>query len=343
LKPQTLGVFRNAGKPCKSPIRYGNELSDNILTESEYGVKIRKKQMSETDKTIYINDFTTISDILNNPLFEGFGQFIFPIKNIPDFDMNTRLYDIKKLLPYHNKKSINTNTTINVIKYMLDEVNNGRKIFYDFYTDHHKCDDSGKISTGLFFFRGKKNAPFAVICAGGGNNYVGSIHGSFPIALELSKKGYNAFAIEYRLGEKQKAIEDLTAAISYIFKNSETLEISTNNYSIWGGSAGARMADAAGSGLLDFEGVVIPLPSMVVIAYTGSFGTLNYPPTFAFVSEDDSFYSIMDQSVKKMRNAGIDVEFHKYKKAGHGFALGIGTEAEGWINNAVLFWEKHMK
>jgi acetyl esterase/lipase len=322
-----------------------SKLTKNFLslTESEYGVINKEKKMSEIDKTIYVNDFTTISDILNNPLFDGFAQFIFPIKNIPKFDPNTHLYDIKKLLPYHNKKSINTNTTINVINYMLNEVNIGRKIFYDFYADHQKCDDTGKKSTGLFFFRGKKKAPFAVICAGGGFNYIGSIHGSFPIALELSKKGYNAFAIEYRTGEKQKAIEDIAAAISYIFENSETLEISTNNYSVWGGSSGAIMADAAGCGLVSSEGSVIPRPSMVVIAYTGHFGAKNYPPTFAFVSEDDSFHELMEENARKMRNAGIDVEFHKYKRAGHGFALGIGTEAEGWINNAVMFWEKHMK
>jgi hypothetical protein len=27
----------------------------------------------------------------------------------------------------------------------------------------------------------------------------------------------------------------------------------------------------------------------------------------------------------------------------HGFGLGTGTVAEGWIDNAVVFWEKQMK
>jgi len=158
----------------------------------------------------------------------------------------------------------------------------------------------------------------------------------------LSKKGYNAFAIEYRTGDRQKAIDDLAAALSYIFDNAETLEVSPNGYSVWGGSAGAKMADAVSSGYVSFEGAVIPRPSMAVIAYTGIFGALIYPPTFAIVSDNDMSYSIMEKCVEKMRNAGIDVEYHKYKKAGHGFGLGIGTEAEGWINNAVRFWEKYI-
>lgn len=31
-----------------------------------------------------------------------------------------------------------------------------------------------------------------------------------------------------------------------------------------------------------------------------------------------------------------------YAKLGHGFGLGIGTTAEGWIDDAISFWEKHM-
>jgi hypothetical protein len=43
-----------------------------------------------------------------------------------------------------------------------------------------------------------------------------------------------------------------------------------------------------------------------------------------------------------MRSAGIDVEFRVYQNVGHGFGLGIGTKAEGWLEDAVLFWENHM-
>jgi hypothetical protein len=76
-------------------------------------------------KSVYITADTAISDVINNPAFTDFGKFIFPIKNKPDYDPNMRLRNINSLLPYHNPNSINTSTTINVINYMLDEVNNG--------------------------------------------------------------------------------------------------------------------------------------------------------------------------------------------------------------------------
>ena len=44
-----------------------------------------------------------------------------------------------------------------------------------------------------------------------------------------------------------------------------------------------------------------------------------------------------------MQQAGIDTEFHVYSGLGHGFGLGTGTSAEGWINDAVDFWEQQMK
>lgn len=43
-----------------------------------------------------------------------------------------------------------------------------------------------------------------------------------------------------------------------------------------------------------------------------------------------------------MSALGMDTEFHKYPNLGHGFGLGIGTDAEGWIEDAIKFWETHM-
>ena len=44
-----------------------------------------------------------------------------------------------------------------------------------------------------------------------------------------------------------------------------------------------------------------------------------------------------------MRADGIPTEFHRYPGLGHGFGLGTGTSAEGWLDDAVDFWEQQMK
>ena len=80
--------------------------------------------------------------------------------------------------------------------------------FYDIYTDEKKAADPAKEDTGLFFFKGMPGERFAVCNAGGAFAYVGAMQDSFPHALGLSKKGYNAFALIYRPGA-QTACEDL--------------------------------------------------------------------------------------------------------------------------------------
>lgn len=230
---------------------------------------------------------------------------------------------------------------------MKEEVQNGETIFYDIYTDEEKEEDPSKEDTGLFFFRGKENAPFAVVNAGGGFSYVGSIHESFPHALELSRQGYNAFALQYRTGGEQEACEDLAAAISYIFEHADELGVGTENYSLWGGSAGARMAANLGSyGPQEYGGDNLPRPAAVIMQYTGhSDYTKNDPPTYACVGEDDGIadWRVMQERIDHLNDLGIETEFHKYENLGHGFGLGIGTSAEDWIDDAIDFWTKQIQ
>jgi len=229
---------------------------------------------------------------------------------------------------------------------MIDEVIDGKTIFYDFYTEQQKLEDPTKRNTGLFFFRGEPGAPFAVVSPGGGFSYVGSLHEGFPLALEISKKKYNAFVIRYRIGSQQEATEDLTSAIVYIFRSAAILRVSTEAYSLWGGSAGARMVgNIALSGVAAYGGADLPEPSTVVIAYTGqSSFSKDFPPIFITTAENDSIVkvSVVDRRVNNLRNAGVEVEYHRYKTAGHGFGLGTNTDADGWLDLAVQFWEKHL-
>ena len=126
--------------------------------------------------------------------------------------------------------------TVEIANYMKSHAENGDVIFYDIYTDEEKAADPAKEDTGLFFFKGDPGERFAVCNAGGGFAYVGAMHDSFLHALELSKMGYNAFALIYRPGA-QTACEDLARAISFIFENADELEVNTDCYSLWGGSA----------------------------------------------------------------------------------------------------------
>lgn len=48
----------------------------------------------------------------------------------------------------------------------------------------------------------------------------------------------------------------------------------------------------------------------------------------------------MERRVAALRSAGTEVEYHVHPGLGHGFGPGTGTEAEGWIAEAVAFWAR---
>ncbi len=291
----------------------------------------------------HLTTHDTVRDVVNHPAFKGFSQLMLPSEN--DTYLNdTPLSNVRSLMPYHGH--VDPLIVVGALNHMIDEVKDGKNIFYDIYTEQQKQEDPSKERTGLFFFRGERGAPFAIVCPGGGFSYVGSLHEGFPLALEISKKKYNVFVIRYRIGSEQRATEDLAAAIAYIFRHAEALGVSTEDYSLWGGSAGARIVgNIALSGVAGYGGGKLPKPSIIVIAYTGqSSFSENFPPTFITVSANDGIanVTVVDKRVENLRNAGVEVEYRRYRTAGHGFGLGTGTDAEGWLGHAVRFWEKHL-
>ncbi|MBQ7545174.1 MAG: alpha/beta hydrolase [Synergistaceae bacterium] len=276
-----------------------------------------------------VNADTKIADVIN--MFPDYGRLLFPV--------NDRYYhgDTLGTLGLTWYSNIKPSRTVDIVNYLLGEVNEGRQVFYRIYPD----DDPRARNTGLFFFRGKAGAKFAVCNAGGGFVFVGAMHDSFPHALEISRKGYNAFALIYR---PDTACEDLARAIAFIHDHAEELGVDVKGYSLWGGSAGARMAAWLGSyGTESFGEKAYPRPSAVIMQYTGlSEVTGSEPPTYNCVGTEDGIapYQVMQRRINAIKSSGTDTMIEVFPGLSHGFGLGEGTIAEGWINNALSFWLK---
>lgn len=285
------------------------------------------------------NRKSRISDVMADPVFGDYGRLLFPVQR--GYWSGETLENLR--LTYYNY--IDPDETVAIVNYLHDTAASGQSTFYNIYTESEKASDPRKQDTGLFFFRGKPGARFAVCNAGGAFAYVGSMHDSFPHALELSKMGYNAFALIYRPGA-QTACEDLARAISFIFAHAEELGVNTDCYSLWGGSAGGRMAAwVSGYGTAAFGGDHLPKAGAAIIQYTGlSDYSRDDVPTYSCVGSNDgiAYWRTMQARLNGLAALGIPTEFHVYEGLPHGFGLGTGTVAEGWIKDAVKFWEKQM-
>lgn len=287
----------------------------------------------------------TVGDLLAQPAFTGFARLLLPWDE-RRVDTTMRLREIGSLLPYHSH--VDPAVVVSSLNRMIDDVAAGQRVFYDFYTAAEKDAEPSRRNTGLFFYRGQPGAPFAVIAPGGGFAYVGSVHEGFPYAVEINKQGFNAFVLRYRAGQGGRiATEDLAAALTYVFRNARELGVSTSGYSLWGSSAGARMAASIAShGAVRFGGATVPRPATVVLLYTGHSDVApSEPPTFVAVGDRDGIAppAVMERRVAALRREGTDVALHRYPGVGHGFGLGVGTSAEGWITDAIRFWAKHIK
>ena len=321
---------------CASPGDGGSTSQDDAV----YVKNAQEESAPEgVEASMAFDVVTKIDDVANDAAFDGFGRLLFPVDE--GYMQGATLGDIR--LAWYSY--IDPQETAAELNFLRDEMLAGQQVFFSIYTEEEMAADPAKRNTGLFFFRGNAGARTAICNAGGGFAYVAAVHDSFPHAFELAKKGLNAFALIYRPGA-QTACEDLSRTVAYLFEHADELDIDMDGYSLWGGSAGARMAAWVGTfGTQAFGARVCPKPAAVIMEYTGlSEVTGAEPPTFSVVGAADGIadWRIMERRTERIRQQGTPAEIMVFDGLSHGFGLGTGTAAEGWIEDAVAFWETQL-
>ena len=166
------------------------------------------------------------------------------------------------------------------------------------------------------------------------------------VPYDSNRDHYNAFALIYRAGY-ETGPEDLARAIAYIFEHADELEVDTSDYSLWGGSAGARLAAWLGSnGTANYGERSYPHPAAVIMPYTAlSEVTGKKPAIYNCVGTRDVIapYTFMRKRLNRINASGTDTMIEVFDGLSHGFGIGTGTVAEGWVDHAVAFWERNRK
>jgi hypothetical protein len=323
---------------------------DDILRKEDSmkpSTEISTGNNNNTNNVPAENRFTansTVAEVISEPAFGNFGYLLFPVDR--NVSRSMTLADISSSSIYVWYSHIQTEKTVEIINRLYSDAIAGNQIFYRMYSDAEIAADPSKADTGLFLFRGEIGKPFAITNAGGGFMYVGAMQDSFPHSLEISNAGFNAFALIYRPDDPYS---DLAKAIEFIHDNASELGVKADDYSLWGGSAGARMSAVLGNQaylqqLTDRTD--IPQASAVIMQYTGYTQASQYDaPTYVCVGSNDGIASwrIMQNRLQRLSAMGIPTEFHVYEGLGHGFGIGIGTVADGWVNDALKFWQTNMK
>lgn len=175
---------------------------------------------------------STIRDVLAQPVFQGFAERLLPWDDGRE-PPNLPLDRVAELMPYHSH--IHPAEIVETLNHMAAQRARGEAVFYEIYTEADKRRDPGKRHTGIFMFKGRDNAPFAMIAPGGGFAYVGSLHEGFPIAKRVAAQGHNTFVVKYRASAGgQAATQDMARALAFVRENAAALKVNPNGYSVWG-------------------------------------------------------------------------------------------------------------
>jgi len=251
----------------------------------------------------------------------------------------------------------------------LQELLKNEKIAADFY----RPNEYGLVP---YLVKDGQRHPFAIICPGGGYNTVCSYVEGEPFARKLNTLGIHAFVLYYRVREKARfpgPQDDLARALREVLDRAEEWCLDTENYSIWGSSAGGHLVSSFGTEAVGYARYGLPRPGALVLIYpVVTMGPLshgdtrrnmlgetptaaevallsaeaqvteNYPPTFLWAGDQDGTVH-PDNSrnlAAALEKAGVPRELRIYPGIDHGVGLGEGTVCEEWFQKAVAFWQR---
>ena len=226
-----------------------------------------------------------------------------------------------------------------------------------------------------YILRDGKRHPLAVICPGGGYQMVCSFIEGVPIAEKLNQKGISAVIVYYRI-RKHAAYpapqDDLAKAVKRILSKADEWLLDTDNYSVWGASAGGHLVASFGTTHMGYPKYALPKPGTLVLTYPvismreglthkesrdtllGSEAgeervrfasvdehvTASYPPVYIWCGDADK--TVPPENTRRMaaalEKAGVPYQCDIFPGVDHGVGPGTGTAAEGWIDRAVSFW-----
>jgi acetyl esterase/lipase len=317
-----------------------------------------------------------LSSILDRPEFKEHRKDINFAEDSDGVQFgNMSLQEIAKMVGTWNAESMTEG-----MRYLSEKSKSG-DVFFDLWTEADIIKDISKENTALMAFTVKKKSKFILICAGGGYASVASIVEGFPVAKRINELGYTAFVLKYRTGKHTLApnpMDDIAQAVRFIRENAERFNIDIEDYAVAGFSAGGHLAASFGLDHTGYRHYDLPKPGTLILAYpvitmtdkTHSDSrknllgeknvhnqklinkysielniTSSFPPSFVWQCNQDNIVPIenTEMLVKSLKKKGVPYAYEVIQSKAHGWGIGKGTEAEGWVDRAIDFWRDSFK
>ncbi len=210
----------------------------------------------------------------------------------------------------------------------------------------------------------KSNGSAIIICPGGGYNILAYDKEGTEIAQWLTKLGYTAFVLQYRIPQKRDgALQDLQRAIRVVRSKVNVWGINQDKIGVMGFSAGGSLSARASCLYntvtyvhVDDADKLSCRPDFTILIYPAYLDQgpdrgltpelvigMDVPPVFIFQTADDVYGNSALVMAGALRDAGLSVELHLLPNGGHGYGLRPGTNAgeiwpvltENWLKRTL--------
>jgi acetyl esterase/lipase len=321
-----------------------------------------------------ISKFDKIGKILSRDEFKGFSRFIIPE---PPGLIGLLMRYVQLTTICRFGKTWNSDDVVDGLNRIISLVRAGERVHYDLWCEVDQEKEPRKRDTGLLHFPVSQKKPFILVCAGGAYQTVASYLEAFPVATEVNLLGYSAFVLHYRTGKDNPwpaPLEDLQHALQFILNNADDLNVEREGFAVAGFSAGGHLVASLGTTNFGYQYLDLPKPGALLLGYPVTIWenmsrihkhcrniildkqptqaevdkiTIllhvdgNFPPTYIMHCQDDDIvhFENAERLAKVLEVLDVPYYLQAVPTGGHGIGLANGTPAEGWVKDAVQFWQ----
>ena len=317
---------------------------------------------------------TTLKQLRANPAIQGTGYYTYCREMTP---LMVERWQNKPLQEYFG--DADREPAIGALNLIIDNYNRGVKVTYQVYTEEEIAANSSLGCVQLYYYPAEQpGARTAIVVPGNALTVTSEMGEGGSTAYELHEMGYAVFVLRYRtfldLGSNGP-LQDLARAVQLVTSLGTELNIRTDDYALVGYSSGGQLVGVFANKERGYGHYGSARPGALLLAYpvvdfsevklayslvvdTGDpswhyywpsvaqMVTEDYPPVFFWYGKNDQTLPWMISKAqgpvlqKALEAHGVPYVMKVFDNAPHSIGVGIGTDAEGWLNDAAAFWEE---
>lgn len=231
-----------------------------------------------------------------------------------------------------------------------------------------------------YFPADTSNARFAIVVPGNGGPTTSELGEGGSMAWQLHEAGYAVFVLRYRSfmeATDNAPVWDIGNAVRYVIDHAAQFDVQPDDYALVGFSSGGQIVGLIGSDSPEFgyQAFGVPQPAALLLGYPiNNFAEVkpvyhlvidpaalswryywtnisdvvneNYTPVFFWYGKNDVYMKRMGFSLqgpalqRALEASGVTYKCLVFENAPHAIGTARGTDAEGWVQQAIEFWEQ---